>query len=75
MKSKIMEVIDSKSLERDAAENRSPLFLIPLYEDTATHRIFYALWPSVDTGAEPWKNSVPEFRNKIARILSRRQRH
>jgi hypothetical protein len=75
MKSKIMDVIDSKSLERDAAENWIPLFLMPLYEDTATHRIFYALWPSVDTGAEPWKNSVPEFRTKIARILSRRQRH
>jgi len=43
MKSKIMDVTDSKSLERDAAENRIPLFLIPLYEDTATHRIFCAL--------------------------------
>jgi hypothetical protein len=28
--SKIMNVIDSKSLERDAGENRFPLFLNPL---------------------------------------------
>lgn len=28
---KIMNVIDSNSLERDAGENRFPLFLIPLW--------------------------------------------